>query len=649
MDFPVLVQVSPSLNIFDTLTYNYTGEPAFLKPGLRVVVPVGNRLTTGWITDTRSQYKGRVKDIIAVIRDDYAPGSGFLAFVNAISNLYFTSMGTLLDASLPPKKKSIGSLYFENKESGKIEKLNKYSFNELQQLSGGRAIQCFYGAKNRAAVFTEPVVREPEPSAAPGHRFLVSFQRESYYREIIADCFSRGRSVLITVPDNLTAAFLKERLEALEIGGDIDIYNSEVKPRDRDVLREEYALKGKTGVVVGGQSAVFLPIGNLGLIISDCAGSSIYKRSFFSPYNVNVLSRLRASHFNIPLVEGFSTYTIDVQARKNRSQVSIEDRRGQEEKACLPVDVRMIKSKTRGIPEAFPELLNTYFPGNKKILVVLNRKESVNFLFCDKCKKMRRCPSCGGYIDVDDRFNIKCRRCGREIESHTHCPECSEPLNLAEDISIASVKKLIKGRVVETGIMSLSSEGLKKEHVHSVLKRIHGSKIVIATPVIVNPFFNNLFDAVIYLRPESLFNLDEYDAAEKIFSMVSRFKEMVKSGGTVDIFSTFHFHYSLKLINDEQGFFEREMKYRAWFHLPPFFNVYHIEVKGRQLRELAAEMRGIYGKFKEPLKIKRAYLSTRQAVRGTYKGVLEAHALPEAIIESGLLRKRDISIRLVLI
>jgi primosomal protein N' len=643
----MLVQVSLSLNIFDDLTYNYTGEPAFLKPGLRVVVPLGNRLTMGWITDTRSQYRGRVKDIIAVIGDDYVPDGRFMAFLSAVSNLYFTSLGTLLDGSLPPAKKSIGSLYFENKETGKIEKLNKYSFNELQQLSKGGAIPCFYGAKNRDAVFPGSVVREPEPCAAPGHRFLVSFQREPHYREMIVECLGRGRSVLMTVPDSLTAAFLKERLEELEIGGGIDIYNSEVKPKDRGALWEAYAIKGKTGVVVGGQSAVLLPIGNLGLIISDCAGSSIYKRSFFSPYNVNVLSRLRTSHFNIPLVEGFSTRTI--YAHRDRSNISIEDKREQEEKAGLTVDVRMIKSKTRGIPEAFPELLNTYYRENKKILVVLNRKESVNFLFCDKCKKMRRCPSCGGYIDVDDLFNIKCRRCGREIESHTHCSECGETLNLVEDISIASVKKLIKHSVVETGIMSLSSAGLKEEHIHSVLKRVHGSKIVIATPVIVNPFFNDIFDVIIYLRPESLFNLDEYDAAEKIFSMVSRFKEMVKSGGSIDVFSTFHFHYSLKLVNDEQGFFDREMKYREWFDLPPFCNVYHIEVKGRRLRELAAAMRGIYTKFKGPLKIKRAYLSTRQAVRGAYKGVLEAHAQPEAVIKSGLLRKRDISVELVLI
>jgi primosomal protein N' len=126
---------------------------------------------------------------------------------------------------------------------------------------------------------------------------------------------------------------------------------------------------------------------------------------------------------------------------------------------------------------------------------------------------------------------------------------------------------------------------------------------------------------------------------------------MVKPGGKIHIFSTFHFHYSLKLIDDETGFFERELKYRDWFHLPPFYNVYHITVRGKEMRKLAGVMRGIYQRFKEPLKIKRVYLTSRQPGRGMYKykGILEAHALPEAILASGLLQNRDISFDLVLV
>jgi primosomal protein N' len=640
----MIVQVSPSLNIFEPLSYHYRGEPELIKPGVRVVVPVGNRLTAGWITETFSHYQGRVKDIIAVIRDDYTPGSQFMAFVRAVSHLYFVSMGSLLDYSLPPGKKPITALYFENRENqGKVEKLNRYSAAELERLAKDGAIQCFYKTGAALQQKTAAVESEAQNETPGDHRFLIGFKREIHYRQIIDDCLRRGKSVLITVPDNLTAAYLQEKL------GEVDIYSSELKPKERDTLRDDYAAKGKTGVVLGGLSAVFLPIQNLGLVICDRAGSSIYKRRTFSRYDVHVLSQLRAKHFNIPLVEGFSTTT--VQTYRNSSQVKIEDKR--EEK--VPVEVRMIKSRIRGIPQEFQELMSGYFLENKKILVILNKKESANFLFCEKCKKIQRCPSasCEGYIDVDGEevFHIKCRRCGLEKEAHNHCPKCGESLSLIEDISLASVKKFVKTRVAETGITSLSSEGLKEDHLPSVLKRVGESKVVIATPVIVNPFFKNMFDAVIYLRPESFFNLEEYDAAEKIFSLVSEFRELVKPSGTIDVFSTFHFHYSLKLVNDERGFFERELKYREWFQLPPFFNVYHIEVRGKELRKLAAEMRGIYRKFKEPLKIKRIYLVSRQPTRGMckYKGILEAHAQPEVILESGLLQNRDVSIDLVLI
>lgn len=642
----MIVQVSPSLNIFSTLAYNYRGDPANLKPGVRVVVPVGNRLTGGWITETYSHYKGRVKDIIAVVRDDYTPGRQFMAFVRAVSHLYFVSMGNLLDYSLPPKKKSITGLYFENRENqGKVEKLNRYSAAELQRLAKNGTIPCFYKADPALQQKTAAVEGETGNETAKEHRFLISFEREVHYRQMIDDCLNRGKSVLITVPDNLTAAYLKEKL------GEVDIYNSEIKPKERDILWHDYGYKGKTGVVVGGLSAAFLPIQNLGLVICDRAGSSGYKRRTFSRYDVHVLSQLRAKHFNIPLVEGFSTFT--VQAYQNSSRVEIEDIREEQ----VPVEVRMIKRDTRGIPVEFQELMSAYFIENKKILVILNKKESDNFLFCEKCKKIQRCPSssCEGHIDVEvqdeEAFHIKCRRCGLEKEAHNYCPKCEESLSLIEDISISSVKKFVKNRVVETGITSLSAEGLKQDHLHSVLKRVGESKVVIATPVIVNAFFNNIFDVVIYLRPESVLNLEEYDAAEKIFSLVSQFRELVKPGGAIDIFSTFHFHYALKLVNDEAGFFDRELKYREWFHLPPFFNVYHIEVRGKELRKLAAEMRRIYQKFKESLKIKRIYLASRQPSRGMYKykGILEAHAQPEVILESGLLKKRDISIDLVLV
>ncbi|MCP4221590.1 MAG: hypothetical protein GY765_43600, partial [bacterium] len=215
-----------------------------------------------------------------------------------------------------------------------------------------------------------------------------------------------------------------------------------------------------------------------------------------------------------------------------------------------------------------------------------------------------------------------------------------------EDISIGSVKKTLEKRIMKQAVMTLAAENLKGVDTQEVVKAIEETGIVIATPVIINPFFRQLFDAVVYIRPESYFSIDEYDAAEMIFSTLSEMKELLKAGGEVDVFSTFHFHYSMKLINREDDFFTRELKYREWFHLPPFFYVYNIEVKDKDLRKLAKEMRDIYGEHKDLLKIKKAYLSGRKPVRGVVKGILEVHARPEVIRGSGLLGKRNIQVNL---
>ena len=119
---------------------------------------------------------------------------------------------------------------------------------------------------------------------------------------------------MITVPDNLTADFFKRNLEFCEI------YNSTVKIKEREKIWKE-CRNGKTGVVVGGLSAVMLPVKNLGCIISERAGSFVYQKSSFSDFNINHIAGIRAKKARIPFIQGFSTYTSDSFLNKNRQLI----------------------------------------------------------------------------------------------------------------------------------------------------------------------------------------------------------------------------------------------------------------------------------------------------------------------------------------
>ena len=650
----MLVKVSISLNIFESLTYSYSGEKDSIKPGQRVVVPLGNRLTTGWVNQVDVTYKGRVKPIIGLIREPYFPHPMFLEYVNALSLLYLTSAGMLLDSSLSPKNKSITSLCFE--KDGKIEKLKSYPLAELLAISKEKPIEFFFKTPGEGFLANEEDISNlplPLPSPPPAHTYLLDYSRVDEYKWMISQVLRTKRSVLLIVPDNLTARYWKEILD-MEDRDDprnplyirnVQLYNSDLKPKDKESLWHQFAIEGKIGVVIGGLSAVMLPIKNLGLVLCDRDGSKTYRYMFYSHYHVNVLAKLRAQYFKIPFVQGFSSFTTSVYSL--RSSLHLIDNRTQ--KNLEPVRVHAVAPRVKGIPGAFIELLETYHQENKKILVILNKKESSPFLFCGKCKTIMRCPACGSFIDATEEFHITCKRCKKEQDHFQYCPKCNDELAFVEDVSVASVGKAIKKRITETPATSISSEVLAQDYIQSIRERIETNSIVIATPAVVNPFFKDIFDVIVYFRPESYFDLDEYDAAEGIFSLVSEFRDMIKDGGSIEIFSTFHFHYALKSINEEDQFFEREMKYREWFHLPPFSNVYHVTVKAKSLRELGLRMREVYIPFKESLCIKKVYLLSRTANRGVFKGIIELHAQPLSIKESRLLENRDIEIRLELV
>jgi primosomal protein N' len=142
--------------------------------------------------------------------------------------------------------------------------------------------------------------------------------------------------------------------------------------------------------------------------------------------------------------------------------------------------------------------------------------------------------------------------------------------------------------------------------------------------------------------------MNEYNTGEMIFSMVAELKEMIRTDGVIHIFSVFHFHYALKLIESENDFFKREMKYREWFLLPPFYQVYTLEIKSGSLRKLGARMRELHTQFRSMLNINHIFLVSRTKIRGNYKGNMEIHSDPDTIRKSGILNGKDIRLQVVL-
>ena len=223
------VEVALSLNTNANFSYEWTGDPNSIKEGIRVIVPVWNRVTTGWIVNTRSEYQGRVKYILGIIKDEYIPDEKYLKFVNEISRTFMISAGKILDASLSPGMRSLTNVYF-NSDDGELP-FYKRSAKELEKVSKSGAVEFFYKIKGNeiqeSQNKTEDRIYE---ESVPGHLIYLNYYRNDFYKKIWLNEKTAGRTPLILLPNNLSMERYKSGIS------DLQIYNSRIKTRERERL-----------------------------------------------------------------------------------------------------------------------------------------------------------------------------------------------------------------------------------------------------------------------------------------------------------------------------------------------------------------------------------------------------------------------------
>jgi len=114
------ISVSLAYNVFEPLTYHVSAEAPAVKIGMRVLVPLGKKIVSGWVLGLDSSYPGKLKNIIGIIDDPFCPDERFLEFIRRSAIAYFASAGVLLDHALPASKKNLKKLCSGKQSSSRM-------------------------------------------------------------------------------------------------------------------------------------------------------------------------------------------------------------------------------------------------------------------------------------------------------------------------------------------------------------------------------------------------------------------------------------------------------------------------------------------------------------------------------------------------
>ena len=351
------------------------------------------------------------------------------------------------------------------------------------------------------------------------------------YIHLIAEQLSRGRDVMVLVPEIVITSQLIERLERI-FEGRTTTYHSRLTPirRGQTFLRLAASTGGE--LIVGVRSAIFLPMRNPGLIVVDEEHDPGYKQSDMQPrYNARdcavVLSRLDG----VSVVLGSATPSLESYLNAISGKyhyVELKERWG---KGVLPEvivsdTIRSVKRGERKVHFNFDLLRNIErsLTSQEQVILFQNRRGYAPYIQCSTCGYSPRCPHCNVTLTQHKATSrMECHYCGYTMERPTVCPNCHvqdiKTMGFGTEKVEEEVTRLFPdARVERLDGDTTSSESAFKRIVHRFEE--HETDILVGTQILTKGFDFEGVTTVGILNADNLLSAPDFRAAERAYQLI---------------------------------------------------------------------------------------------------------------------------------
>ena len=439
------------------------------------------------------------------------------------------------------------------------------------------------------------------------HGVTGSGKTEIYIRAM-HEAIRRGKTAMMLVPEIALTPVFSRRLRA-HFGDSVAIFHSSLTTGER--FDEWHRLKrGEARVVIGTRSAVFAPVGNLGVIVVDEEHEASYRQQESPYYNGRDTAVMRAHKERAVVVLGSATPSMESfqNARQGkyrylRLPVRIANR------AMARAEIIDMRESFRagGRPEVFSaELLAAIeetHARKQQSIILLNRRGYSSFVLCRSCGERINCANC----DVTLTFHrsersLICHYCNLRQRVPDSCPACSGPFIFFVGEGTEQIEEILRTRFPALRIARLDRDTTARRSTYeqAILRFGAGElDMLVGTQMIAkgHDFPNVTLVGVVSV--DAGLALPDFRAAERAFQLITQVAGRAGRGelpGRV-LIQTYHpHHYALRhaCAQDFDAFFDEEINYRKNLSYPPFVALASLLVHGEDLTRVqatAAEIR----------------------------------------------------------
>ncbi len=432
------------------------------------------------------------------------------------------------------------------------------------------------------------------------------------YLSLIADTLKADKTAIFLVPEISLTPQMLSQLRA-RFGSAVAILHSGLSAGERydEWLRLR---EGEAKIAVGARSAVFAPVERVGLLVIDEEHDGSYSSETAPRYETFGIALMRARYNGCKLVLGSATPSVETYRRAVMGEFELVKLPERINARPMPevklVDMR--REVRRGNASPFSELLSERLgeclkKGNQAILF-LNRRGYAKTVICRDCGYVAKCTQCDVALTYhSDEGALKCHYCGSNYRMPPACPACGGRHLGYEGVGTQRIVLDLKKRFPAARILRMDVDTTSgKEGHYRILKQFasHEADILVGTQMVAKGHDFPSVTLVGILDADMSLHFADYRSGERTFQLVTQVagrSGRAQEPGEV-VLQTYDPENAIlrsAAAYDYEGFYAREISMREAMLFPPFAKIVRVMVTGEEEGAAVEVLRGVYTALKE--------------------------------------------------
>jgi primosomal protein N' (replication factor Y) len=432
------------------------------------------------------------------------------------------------------------------------------------------------------------------------HGVTGSGKTELYVRLAESVVRSAGRSVLMLVPEIALTPQISRAFRH-RFGSRVAVQHSGLSDGER-YDQWQRIRRGEVDVVIGTRSAVFAPLGRLGLVIVDEEHDGSYKQEESPRYHGRDVAIVRAQQAGALVVLGSATPSLESyrNALAGRYERIVLERRVLDRPLASVSVVDMRREYAANGPdvvlsEALRDAIAARLARAEQALVLLNRRGLATAVFCRQCSAILECPNCSISLTVHTTrgaaHRARCHFCNYSTAVPKQCPNCAAPYLEQVGFGTERVEGAVREAFPGARVERLDRDAARRRGAIAQILDRFGRRdidVLVGTQMIAKGHDFPSVTLVGVVSADVGLGLADFRAAERTFQLLTQVAGRAGRGVEAGeaIIQTIHpAHYTIRhaVRQDYAGFFADEIAFRQAMRYPPVVAMTNMVVRGPSL------------------------------------------------------------------